>query len=69
MVTTTRDQPRAGLGPGGRCLCLKCGRTLRHEAGVRCLETKCPACGATMVREGSAHHRRFLEKSAAKSCR
>jgi ribosomal protein L40E len=54
--------PRRGAGPGGNCICLKCGSRVPHRAGTRCMETKCPHCGTTMVREGAEHHRRFLEK-------
>jgi DNA-directed RNA polymerase subunit RPC12/RpoP len=38
-------------GPGGFCVCAKCGHKIQHEQGVKCTEIKCPACGHTMVRE------------------
>jgi predicted RNA-binding Zn-ribbon protein involved in translation (DUF1610 family) len=38
-------------GPGGYCLCVKCGIKIPHEQGVKCTEIKCPECGHTMVRE------------------
>jgi hypothetical protein len=62
MDTTERDAHRGGGGPGGHCICLKCGTKVPHQPGVPCKGTKCPGCGATMVREGSEHHRLFLEK-------
>jgi len=57
---------KGGGGPGGTCLCLKCGARVPHRPGTPCLETKCPSCGRAMVREGSEHHRRFLEKTASR---
>lgn len=51
-----------GGGPGGNCICLKCGAKTPHEPGTPCMEEKCPQCGATMVREGSEHHLAFQEK-------
>lgn len=42
-----------GFGPGGQCVCTKCGEKTSHKAGTPCFETKCPKCGAPMVR-GSA---------------
>jgi DNA-directed RNA polymerase subunit RPC12/RpoP len=39
------------FGPGGYCLCVKCGHKVQHEQGVKCTEIKCPKCGHTMVRE------------------
>jgi predicted amidophosphoribosyltransferase len=49
-------------GRGGDCICLGCGRRIHHHAGVRCIEERCPHCGKALVREGSAHHRAYLEK-------
>jgi NAD-dependent SIR2 family protein deacetylase len=40
-----------GFGPGGNCVCAKCGEKVPHERGVKCTELKCPKCGKTMVRE------------------
>jgi len=56
---------KGGGGPGGTCICLKCGGRVPHRPGTPCLETKCSTCGGAMVREGSEHHRRFLEKRAS----
>lgn len=60
---------RGGGGSGGQCICLKCGTKVVHQPGVPCKTTKCPACGATMLREGSAHHQAFLERQKAKAGR
>jgi hypothetical protein len=38
-------------GPGGDCLCPKCGHKEPHIAGERCLDRACPECGTKMVRE------------------
>ena len=39
-----------GLGPGGKCVCPKCGHTVQHGAGVPCYQIKCPKCGSSMTR-------------------
>ncbi len=38
-------------GPGGYCVCAKCGTRVPHEQGVKCTTLKCPKCGHTMIRE------------------
>lgn len=42
---------RAGAGPGGECVCPKCGTTVPHDVGKPCYFVKCPKCGSTMVRK------------------
>jgi hypothetical protein len=42
---------KAGSGPGGYCICPKCGHRKPHIAGQRCLDTACPKCGTKMTRE------------------
>lgn len=39
-----------GLGPGGECVCPKCGYKSTHAVGSPCMHQKCPKCGATMSR-------------------
>lgn len=39
------------MGPGGSCVCMKCGTTLPHKQGEKCTALKCPKCGHVMVRE------------------
>lgn len=51
-----------GRGAGGFCVCPKCGYREPHQAGVRCMDERCPHCGSVMVREGSYHHRLIEEK-------
>lgn len=48
-----RGRKKGGsLGPGGYCICLKCGYKTQHEESVKCTTIKCPVCGAEMIREG-----------------
>jgi predicted RNA-binding Zn-ribbon protein involved in translation (DUF1610 family) len=38
-------------GPGGYCVCVKCGEKILHKRGEKCTGLKCPSCGHTMIRE------------------
>lgn len=40
-----------GKGPGGFCICPKCGEKLEHQRGVPCLSVNCTKCETPMVRE------------------
>jgi len=40
----------SALGPGGNCVCPKCGATTPHPRGTPCFKMKCPKCGAKMTR-------------------
>jgi hypothetical protein len=42
---------KPGSGPGGNCICPKCGKRIPHTVGYRCFDQTCPACGTRMVRE------------------
>jgi hypothetical protein len=42
---------KPGSGPGGNCVCPKCGHHIQHVIGQRCLDLACPQCGTKMVRE------------------
>jgi hypothetical protein len=42
---------KPGSGPGGNCVCPKCGHRVPHEAGYLCKDISCPKCGTKMVRE------------------
>jgi hypothetical protein len=53
---------KQGRGPGGFCVCPKCGMKTQHRAGIPCRDEKCPNCGVKMVREGSYHHLLIKEK-------
>lgn len=46
-----RGGNKPGSGPGGNCVCPKCGHTEPHVAGQRCLDQTCPKCGTKMIRE------------------
>ena len=37
-------------GPGGQCVCPKCGHKTAHQVGIPCYQKKCPKCGAKMTR-------------------
>jgi len=37
-------------GPGGMCVCPKCGYKEEHATGDPCYKKKCPKCGAAMDR-------------------
>ncbi len=38
------------MGPGGGCVCPKCGYAGPHQRGVPCFEQNCPKCGTKMAR-------------------
>ncbi len=37
-------------GPGGKCVCPKCGHEQAHGRGTPCNEIRCPKCGTLMTR-------------------
>lgn len=37
--------------PEGLCICPQCGAKARHERGIPCVQTHCPACNSSMIRE------------------
>jgi len=39
-----------GRGPGGWCVCPKCGYKIAHQAGVPCSTLKCPNCKISLER-------------------
>jgi len=41
-----------GYGPGGECICPKCGYVGTHTAGNPCYTMRCPRCGTQMTRAG-----------------
>jgi len=40
-----------GGGPGGYCICPKCGYKTSHESGIPCSQLLCPKCKINLVRE------------------
>ena len=44
------DGNRPGAGPGGECICPKCGAKASHRQGVPCYSMNCPSCGTKMLR-------------------
>lgn len=40
----------SAAGPGGVCVCPKCGHKEPHAAGQPCSRKSCPKCGAAMTR-------------------
>jgi NAD-dependent SIR2 family protein deacetylase len=52
MIKHNKGKNRGGaFGPGGYCVCVKCGEKKPHEQGVKCTTIKCPDCGHNMIRE------------------
>lgn len=41
---------RAGVGPGGECVCPQCGVKLPHQVGTPCYSVSCPKCQTKMIR-------------------
>ena len=39
------------MGPGGECVCPKCGHVAAHQRGIPCTKQACPKCGTNMVRK------------------
>jgi predicted Fe-Mo cluster-binding NifX family protein len=37
-------------GPGGECVCPKCGEKAPHTVGKPCIQMACPKCGTPMTR-------------------
>jgi len=50
------------MGAGGHCICPKCDERIAHRRGIPCQEESCPKCGRKMMREGSYHHQKLMEK-------
>ena len=46
------------LGPGGECVCPKCGYKAPHQRGVPCYQQKCPKCGSMMTRSSEKERTR-----------
>jgi len=40
-----------GEGPGGNCVCPKCGYKIPHERGIPCSTLECPKCKINLDRE------------------
>lgn len=38
-------------GPGGNCICPKCGEKIPHVVGEPCNQKKCPKCDTVLNRE------------------
>ena len=38
------------VGPGGSCVCPRCGYTTPHTIGAPCYQQTCPKCGSKMTR-------------------
>jgi len=39
------------MGPGGDCVCPKCGKAVTHTRGTPCFEIMCPDCKTPMTRK------------------
>ena len=49
--TLGRQPGGTGEGPGGTCVCPKCGYTIKHGLGAACYRLKCPKCGTMLERK------------------
>ena len=38
-------------GPGGDCVCPKCGYRIKHQGGVPCSSLQCPSCKINLERK------------------
>lgn len=45
------DRDVFGCGPGGKCICPKCGHSIPHVTGEPCTSKACPKCGTLMMRK------------------
>jgi len=45
------DDGGEGRGPGGNCVCPKCGWRAAHQSGVPCATIKCPNCDLFLERK------------------
>jgi len=50
------------MGSSGTCVCPKCNYQAPHKSGVPCQQERCPNCDAKLLREGSDHHKMFMNK-------
>ena len=41
---------RPGAGPGGECVCPRCGHRITHQIAHPCNHIRCPQCGSFMAR-------------------
>ncbi len=41
---------RFAAGPGGSCVCPRCGYSTSHAIGTPCYQQTCPKCGSRMTR-------------------
>jgi hypothetical protein len=53
-------------GPGGSCICPKCGTEVPHTAGMPCMEINCPKCSTLMTRDMSREVAEELTEAALK---
>ncbi|MBW2988629.1 cation diffusion facilitator family transporter [Candidatus Woesearchaeota archaeon] len=44
------DEETEGKGPGGYCVCPKCGYKEEHKRGIPCSTLNCPKCNTRMTR-------------------
>ncbi len=50
-LPAARRSRKSGGGPGGVCMCPRCGETLPHQRGIPCAQLLCPSCHHTLIRK------------------
>jgi len=48
-----RSEGGIAMGPGGECVCPRCGYKISHKGGRPCVREECPKCGSRMVRKAN----------------
>lgn len=55
-------ETESGTIPNGECVCVKCGYESPKNLGIRCIDERCPKCGAILLRKGGFHYKAAKKK-------